>query len=393
MNEIFNKFFVVSFIALVTFAMINLLKSFMKEISVGRFLRIILILIIIGISYFILKSLGGVLVPFFAAWLLAYLIYPIVTFFQYKLRFKYRLLSIITVLLLLLGVATGITMLVIPSLLSEMVQLKVVVVDFISNNIKNPTIPATISDILREYANENNLPAILQSSGVQDMVKTMAQKTWFFAVGTINVVIQILASCIALLYLFFILLDYERLADEWKSLIPQKWRNRVAALSNDLKDGMNQYFRGQALIALIVGILFSIGFLIIDFPIAIGLGLFIGVLNLVPYLQLVSVIPITLLALTKAAGTGENFWVILASALIVTLIIQAIQDLILIPRIMGKRMKLHPAVILLSLAIWGKLLGIIGMIVALPLTTLILGYIKQITHHKDQQYMAKSNEK
>ncbi len=393
MNEIFNKFFVVSFIALVTFAMINLLKSFMKEISVGRFLRIILILIIIGITYFILKSLGGVLVPFFAAWLLAYLIYPIVTFFQYKLRFKYRLLSIITVLLLILGAVTGITMLVIPSLLSEMVQLKIVVVDFISNNIKNPTIPATISDILREYANENNLPAILQSSGVQDMVKTMAQKTWFFAVGTINVVIQILASCIALLYLFFILLDYERLADEWKSLIPQKWRNRVAALSNDLKDGMNQYFRGQALIALIVGILFSIGFLIIDFPIAIGLGLFIGVLNLVPYLQLVSVIPITLLALTKAAGTGENFWVILASALIVTLIIQAIQDLILIPRIMGKRMKLHPAVILLSLAIWGKLLGIIGMIVALPLTTLILGYIKQITHHKDQQYMAKSNEK
>ena len=393
MNEIFNKFFVVSFIALVTFAMINLLKSFMKEISVGRFLRIILILIIIGITYFILKSLGGVLVPFFAAWLLAYLIYPIVTFFQYKLRFKYRLLSIITVLLLILGAVTGITMLVIPSLLSEMVQLKVVVVDFISNNIKNPTIPATISDILREYANENNLPAILQSSGVQDMVKTMAQKTWFFAVGTINVVIQILASCIALLYLFFILLDYEILADEWKSLLPQKWRNRVAALSNDLKDGMNQYFRGQALIALIVGILFSIGFLIIDFPIAIGLGLFIGVLNLVPYLQLVSVIPITLLALTKAAGTGENFWVILASALIVTLIIQAIQDLILIPRIMGKRMKLHPAVILLSLAIWGKLLGIIGMIVALPLTTLILGYIKQITHHKDQQYMAKSNEK
>ena len=364
----------------------------MKEISVGRFLRIMLILIIISITYFILKSLGGVLVPFFAAWLLAYLIYPIVTFFQYKLRFKYRLLSIIAALLLILGVITGITMLVIPSLLSELAQLKVIVTDFISNNIKNPTIPATISDTLREYANDNNLPAILKSSGVQDMVKEMAQKTWIFAVGTINVVIQILASCIALLYLFFILLDYERLADEWKSLIPQKWRNRVAALSNDLKDGMNQYFRGQALIALIVGILFSIGFLIIDFPIAIGLGLFIGVLNLVPYLQLISVIPITLLALTKAAGTGENFWVILASALIVTLIIQAIQDLILIPKIMGKRMKLHPAVILLSLAIWGKLLGIIGMIVALPLTTLILGYIKQMIHEKDQRYMAKNEE-
>ena len=106
----------------------------MKEISVGRFLRIMLILIIIGIAYLVLKSLGGVLVPFFAAWLLAYLIYPIVTFFQYKLRFRYRLLSIITVLLLLLGTIIGITMLVIPSLLSELVQLKSVAVDFITNN-------------------------------------------------------------------------------------------------------------------------------------------------------------------------------------------------------------------------------------------------------------------
>jgi predicted PurR-regulated permease PerM len=267
-------------------------------------------------------------------------------------------------------------------LLSELVQLKSVAVDFITNNAKNPTIPAMVSDLLRDYANDNNLLSILQSSGVQDMVKALAQKTWFFAVGTINVVIQIFAYCIALLYLFFILLDYERLAEEWQSLIPHKWRNRVTGLMNDLTDGMNQYFRGQALIALTVGILFSIGFLIIDFPIAIGLGLFIGVLNLVPYLQLVSILPITLLALTKAAGTGENFWLILASALIVTFIIQAIQDLILVPKIMGKRMKLHPAVILLALAVWGKLLGIIGMIVALPLTTLILGYIKQAAPEK-----------
>ena len=365
----------------------------MKEISVGRFLRIILILTIIGISYFVLKSLGGVLLPFFAAWLLAYLIYPIVTFFQYKLRFKYRLLSIIAVLSLLFGAIAGITALVVPSLLTELVQLKTVTVDFISNNIKNPTIPTSICEVLREYATDNDILTILQSSGVQDIFKTAAQKTWTFAVGTINVVIQIFASCIALLYLFFILLDYERLADEWKSMIPHKWRNKVLTLSRDLKDGMNQYFRGQALIALTVGILFSIGFLIIDFPIAIGLGLFIGILNLVPYLQLISVIPITLLALTKAAGTGENFWLILASALIVTLIIQTIQDLILVPKIMGKRMKLHPAVILLSLAVWGKLLGIIGMIVALPLTTLILGYIKQVAPEKNQQHMAKNNEK
>jgi predicted PurR-regulated permease PerM len=350
----------------------------MKEISIGRFLRIILLLIFLGISYAILRSLSEVLLPFFVAWLLAYLIYPIVKFFQHKLRFKYRLPAIITVLLLLSTAILGIFMLVVPSFIDELSQLKNVATDFIYNRVKNPTIPAFISEFIREYADESDIMNILQSSGIQDVAKSLVEQTWLFAKGTINVIIRIFASCITLMYLFFILLDYERLADEWQTLIPVKWRKRVNDLMSDLTEGMNQYFRGQALIALLVGIMFSIGFIIIDFPIAIGFGLFIGMLNLVPYLQLVSLLPMTLLALIKAANTGDNFWIILFSALAVTLIIQAIQDFILVPQIMGRRMKLHPAVILLSLAVWGKLLGIIGMIVALPLTTLILGYIKQL---------------
>lgn len=352
----------------------------MREISTGRFLYIILLLIIASISYAVMRSLSEVLLPFFVAWLLAYLIYPIVKFFQYKLKFKHRLPSIIAVLLLLSVAIFGIFMLVVPSFIDEFSQLKAVATDFIFNRVKNPTIPAFISDSIREYADEHDIINILQNSGIQDVAKSLVEKTWLFAIGTINVVIQIFASCITLMYLFFILLDYERLADEWQTLLPIRWRKRANDLMYDLTEGMNQYFRGQALIALCVGIMFATGFLIIDFPIAIGFGLFIGLLNLVPYLQLVSLLPMTLLALIKAANTGDNFWVILVSALAVTLIIQAIQDFILVPQIMGRRMKLHPAVILLSLAIWGKLLGIIGMIVALPLTTLILGYIKQ--HHQ-----------
>ena len=66
-----------------------------SEITLGRFLRIILILITLGILYFVLDGLSGVLLPFFVAWLIAYLIYPLVKFFQYRLRFKYRMLSIV----------------------------------------------------------------------------------------------------------------------------------------------------------------------------------------------------------------------------------------------------------------------------------------------------------
>lgn len=355
----------------------------MNEISLGRFLSIILLLIIASISYIVLKSLSGVLLPFLVAWLAAYLLYPIVTFFQYKLKFKYRLVSIITVLLLLSVIVTGFLMLVIPSLLNELSQLKTVIMDFVLNRVKNPTIPSAIGNFIREYTDDNGLTNLLQNSDVQDFIKSFIQKIWILAIGTINVVFQIFASCITLLYLFFILLDYERLSDEWRNLLPIKWRKNVEILVRDLTEGMNQYFRGQALIALLVGILFSIGFMIIDFPMALGFGLFIGILNLVPYLQLISILPMILLALVKAVNTGDNFWLILISAFTVVFIIQAIQDLLLTPHIMGKRMKLHPAVILLALSVWGKLLGIAGMIVALPLTTLLLGYIKNYNQRQN----------
>ncbi len=347
-----------------------------QEVTLGRFLRIILVLIVVAISYFVLNSLSSVLLPFAVAWLLAYLLYPMVRFVQYKMRFKYRLPSIVAVLLFVLLLIVAAFMLVIPSMLDEFAQFKNIAVAFLNDNIKNPTIPPVAAEYLRNLARDEGLLNILSSAGVQDVIQELAHRAQMLLVGTVNVVAQLFGAFITLLYMFFILLDYEHLADEWPLYLPVRWRATANKLSSDLIHGMNQYFRGQALVALCVGVFFATGFVIIDFPIAIGFGLFIGVLNLVPYLQIVSLFPIVLLAMLKAANTGDNFWLVLAGALVVLCIVQSIQDLVLVPCIMGRRMNLHPALILLSLSVWGKLLGVLGMIVALPLTTLFLGYLK-----------------
>ena len=128
---------------------------------------------------------------------------------------------------------------------------------------------------------------------------------------------------------------------------------------------------------IVCGILLAIGFKIIDFPLAIILGLFIGLLNMIPYLQTIGIIPMVILSLLRSAESGENFWIIFGLSLLVLGIVQCIQDLYLTPRIMGKAMGLNPAIILLSLSIWGILLGFIGLIIALPLTTLCLSYYKR----------------
>ena len=210
---------------------------------------------------------------------------------------------------------------------------------------------------------------------------------------TFGVIVSIVSGFIVLLYLFFILLDYESYTENWKKFVPVKQREKATTLFHDVARKMNAYFRGQSLIALCVGILFSIGFTIIDLPMAIALGLFIGLLNLVPYLQTIGFIPATILALLKAADTGQNFWIIMLLVLLVFVVVQSIQDLILTPKIMGSMMGLNPAAILLSLSIWGSLLGFIGLIIALPLTTIIIMYYQDYIARDELQQKEEDEKK
>ena len=360
-----------------------------NEITLGRFLRILLVIATLTISYFVLNSLSGILLPFAVAWLLAYFINPLVNFIQNRMRFKVRLLSTITALVFIGAVVYGVLLLILPSIIGELNSLKDFLFVFLNENLKNTTIPEPVMVYLKELFSSEGVADVVKGLGNGDFISVVTSRLHGVVSETFNVIGRLFGMSITLLYLFFILLDFERLSRGWKPYVPKKWRGIVGKLWGDLVNGMNQYFRGQALVAFCVGILYSIGLCIIDFPVAIAFGIFIGVLNLVPYLQLVSVVPMVLLAVLKAASTGENFWMIMLAACVVLLVVQLIQDLLIVPYIMGKRMNLHPAVILLSLSIWGKLLGLLGMIVALPLTTILLAYIRR--YHEIAEF-SKSDE-
>ena len=97
-----------------------------------------------------------------------------------------------------------------------------------------------------------------------------------------------------------------------------------------------------------------------------------------------ALIPTAFLALLKAADTGQNFWIIFGMALVVFIVVQIISDMFVTPKVMGKAMGLNPAILLLSLSVWGAILGFIGLIIALPLTTIIIAYY--------QRYVTKDNE-
>lgn len=354
-----------------------------KKITFDSFIRGVLAgAVIVGILY-MLNRLSSVLLPFFIAWIIAYLLYPAVSFFHDKLKIKNRALAIFAVMVTITIVIAGGILIVVPPMIEECVKLKTLISVYFAEGGRFTSIPQNITEFLHKYVDWNWIQNNLNTENITDALRSLLPKMWTLISTSYNIVIAIFTGFIILLYLFFILLDYEQIAKGWVSLLPVRHRSMAVRVVEDIKDSMNKYFRGQALVAFCVGILFSIGFLIIDFPLAIGLGLFIGLLNMVPYLQIIGFIPTVILALLKAADTGESFWVILGLALLVFCVVQAIQDMYLVPKIMGKITGLNPAIILLSLSIWGSLMGMLGMIIALPVTTLILSYYQRYLERKD----------
>ena len=352
--------------------------SFLDErITFDRFVRgLLLVLGAVGL-YFLLNALSGVLWQFFVAWLLAYLIHPLVVFLEKKCHIRRRLLSISVALFLLTAVIATFIVLTVPSAIRQLGHLSDDMVHYATTYLSGTDIPRQIELFFANDFNHNTVVKLLKNDKVMDAIRLTLNQSWSLVSGTMTIVWAVVDVMMVLLYIFFLLIDYEDVNQNWIKIVPSSHRTMAKHLASDIKREMNAYFRGQATVAFLVGVLFSIGFLIIDFPMAIGLGMFIGLLNMVPYAQAMGFIPTVVLALLKANDTGENFWFIISMAIVVFFVVQAIQDLFLVPKIMGKTMGLRPAIILLSLSVWGTLLGIMGFVIALPLTTLGWSYYRR----------------
>ena len=330
-------------------------------------------LIIFGILWLI-DLLKNVLLPFFVACLIAYMFEPFVQYNRRLLHLRGRAVAIFVTLFEALFFLGVLGYFLVPMIMDEMHQMAAIMRRYAVTQSQIRFLPGEIHDYLRRTVDFNQISDMLTRQEWGSIIENALTTTWSVITGSISVIIGIFSWFIVVLYVVFIMLDYDRLSNLFHHMVPPKYRRTVSSIGNDIKRSMNHYFRGQALVAFIVGILFSIGFLIIGLPMAVVLGMFIGLLNMVPYLQLISIIPTTLLCLVYAAGGGGDFWTIFWESIAVYAIVQMIQDFCRTPKIMGKAMGLNPALILLSLSIWGTLLGLIGLIIALPLTTLLLAY-------------------
>lgn len=358
-------------------------KGNMEQSIINRqtIIRSVITIAVLVVLYLLIRRLSGVLLPFLISFVVAYILAPIVNFFQHKCRLKNRVLSVIVTILLVIGVLTGTIAALVPAINKQATSLSNSVKTYVANWDGNDYFSPRINEHIEELIQSMDIRALLQSPELQQGIQKALPILGDWINSGVNAVTSLAIGFICILYIIFLLIDYEKITNNWHKYLPERFRDGIVMLITDLDRNMNAYFRGQALVAGIVGILFAIGFQIIGLPMGIGIGLFIGVLNLVPYMQALGIPPCIILGLIQSAETGRPVWVVMLCIAAVFIIVQSIQDMVLVPKIMGDVTGMGPAWILLSLSVWGSLLGFVGMIIALPVTTLLVSYYKRFVLH------------
>ena len=362
-------------------------RFFNREFTFDRVARIILLALVVLLLVLGLRAIWDVLLPFLLAGIFAYVMMPLVRFFQFKLRLRSRGLSVILTLLVMGALIYLAVIYVVPSVREEVEKTLQMISSYSGGqDLISMLLPKSVRNYFTSNKTWGNFSRNLTVDKLIENTKFILDQLGGIINSTLSVFSWGFVFLMGIVYFIFILLDFENLGRGIISLFPVSLRPMMRTVSSDLDRYMNSYFRGQALVALSVGVLLTIGFNIIGLPMATAMGIFIGILNFIPYMQALGIIPLGLASVLMAAQNGENVFICLLLAYGVLMAVQFIQDMILVPRIMGYTMGMRPSLILLVLTIWGYLLGFFGMLIALPATMFLYSFYKRYIL-EDQEYI------
>ena len=348
--------------------------------------RVVQLALFAGLAWglvLLLDYLSDVLLPFVTGLVVAYFLDPVTNRVQHVI--KQRVLAALFTLVSITLAVSLVVWFMVPMVGNELADMGRTVSKMAANTelaqAAKEHLPENVWEEVNEILKRDDVKRYLTSDGALQMAKDTAKKllpgAWGVLSGAANVLTFITGILVIMLYVVFLLIDYHDMAARWRDYLPPSIRDDVSGFVEEFIQATNRYFRSQALVACCVAVLFAIGFSTIGLPLAILMGIFIGLLNMVPYLQIVGTIPCLLLAGLKALEQGDNFLGALGLVLLVFGVVQLIQETVLVSRFQGEAMGLSPAIILLSISVWGKLLGFLGLILALPLTCLGLAYYRR----------------
>lgn len=190
-----------------------------------------------------------------------------------------------------------------------------------------------------------------------------------------------------LLYFVYILYYLDYFTGRWDKYVTSKSNGIFKVMTSDLNDSFVRYFKLRSKIVLVLTIAYLIGFSILGIPGAIIFALLAGFMAYIPYLQFFTLIPLSLSCLVLTMETQNNFFIFFGIVAGIFIVMAIVEEAILIPNIMEANIGMNPVIMILAVSVWTYILGLFGILIAIPLTSLMITYVKRFVF---EQKMVKS---
>ncbi|OGN05614.1 MAG: hypothetical protein A2746_02305 [Candidatus Yanofskybacteria bacterium RIFCSPHIGHO2_01_FULL_44_22] len=336
------------------------------EISAASILKAIL-LVLFFVFLYLLKDV--IIIVFFAI-IVASAISPFANWLDSK-KFP-RLLGVLLLYLSVLGLIVLVFSLVIPFVSEDISQLSVAL----------PQLLEKASTALEEA--QSSSPKFLDFvSELQNMLDGLSSYLQQAAQSIVGMVISIFGgvmSFIAILIIsFYLSVTRKGVEGFLGSVVPEKYENYIVDLWKRSEAKVGQWLQGQLLLALLIGLMVYVGLALMGIKFALVLGILAMLLEVVPIIgPVIAAIPAVFFAFMQSPSLG--LWVILFYV-----IVQQLENHILVPLVFGKTIGLNPVVVIIALLVGSQLAGIVGMILAVPIATIIVEMLDDLAKHKESR--------
>lgn len=315
-----------------------------------------------------------ILFPFFLAFLIAYMLDPLVDWIEDNLG-----LSRTSSIILLLGILTLLVLGFTYYLSTQIVEFAIEFGEIAQNP---PDVRSWIQDVLPESLMEylqvslqqfqpqtifENILQFLQAN-VSGIANTLSQGSiyiWLFATQTFGAVGILINVTVVVISAIYLLRDFDRLIINTRTIIPYSYRQSVENIVIEIDDLMRAFFRGHLIVSVTIGVLYGTGYQLVGLNGGFLIGFLSGLMNIIPYLGPTIGCGV---ALVMALYQFQSLWIFAVLAVFVA--VQSLEGNILTPNIVGEAVGLNPVIIIFSLMVFGKILGFLGLLLAIPLAAI-----------------------
>ena len=333
-------------------------------------------LTVIALFSFLLYLLAPILLPFISAALLAYLGDPLVDRLE-KTKLT-RTLSVTVVFVLLFAVLGPVAVFLITLLKEQLGNFLMQMPSYLDWLVINlqPTVQAqlgvTLPTLEVEQLKETFSKEWANAGGfIKGLIRTISHSGLVVAGWLANIILIPVIT-------FYLLRDWDHLVDYVHDILPRSIEAKVVQLAQESDEVLSAFLRGQMLVMLALGVIYSIGLSIVGVEFSLLIGLFAGLLSFIPYMGLIIGVLIAGVAvLFQTDGELINLlWVFLVFG-----IAQMIEGMFLTPVLVGDRIGLHPVAVIFAVLAGGQLFGFFGILLALPVFA-VLAVLLRYAHKK-----------